>query len=92
MGQYLGGAIDSGITVIGVAKKYFKGSNPVEVIRGKSKKSLYVTAHGIDLQEAKRIIETIHGNYRILTLLKEVDRISREMAYSQIFILLHLKK
>lgn len=78
LGKYLSESIDSNIAVIGVAKSFFAGSNPVEAKRGKSKNPLFVTALGIDAEHAKDMIESMHGEYRIPTLLKEVDRASKE--------------
>jgi deoxyribonuclease V len=39
---------------------------------------LYVTAMGISSEEAKSLIETMHGQYRIPTMLKLVDQLSKQ--------------
>lgn len=78
LGKYLSDSIDSQVAVIGVAKNYFAGSRPSEVRRGRSRNPLFVTSHGIDQEKARELIESMHGKYRIPTLLKKVDLLSRE--------------
>lgn len=64
--------------IIGIAKTKFWGAQEVaEVLRGKSKNPLYITAQGIDIQTAAQYIAAMSGEHRIPTLLKEVDRLSR---------------
>src|SRR5919108_39900 len=78
LGAYLYEALGRTAAVIGVAKSLFQEGPVVRAImRGTSLRPLYITAAGIDLNEAaKRIIE-LHGEFRIPTLLKRVDRLSR---------------
>lgn len=66
-----------GLPVIGVAKTRFAEADVVEVLRGASKRPLFVTAAGIDAHEAAARIEAMHGSSRIPTLLKLVDGLSR---------------
>jgi deoxyribonuclease V len=74
LGTHLYNALGRNTPVIGVAKTAFKGSkSESEVFRGESVKPLYVTAIGIKDQVAKRHISSMHGKYRIPTLLKLVD-------------------
>ena len=80
LGQYLYESFDGTIPVIGVAKSKFRGSADAEVLRGESIHPLYVTSAGADLQEAAGKIRTMHGPYRIPTLLKRVDLLAREKA------------
>jgi deoxyribonuclease V len=64
--------------VIGVAKSGFAGAAlAVPVLRGRSKRPLYVTAAGMDIMEAARHIQEMHGKFRIPTLLKHADQLSR---------------
>lgn len=67
----------SGVPVIGVAKTAFAGT-PAEcqVVRGGAR-PLFVTAVGLELEEAKRCIAAMHGPFRLPTLLKRVDRLAR---------------
>lgn len=78
LGKHLSESIDPHIAVIGVAKKYFEGSRPAEAVRGRSKNPLFVTSYGVESEKAKELIESMHGKYRIPTLLKVVDRLSKE--------------
>lgn len=77
LGMHLSQAMNHSVTVIGVAKSKFEGSDPKEVIRGNSKNPLYVTSYGIDSDVAAQKIQSMHGPYRIPTLLKRVDRLSK---------------
>lgn len=80
LGVYTWESLDRKIPVIGVAKNsFFKNKNTVKgVFRGKSKKPLYVSSIGIDLDIAVNLIKNMKGNYRIPTILKELDRITKE--------------
>jgi len=78
LGQYLYDSLDRKFPVIGVAKSRFKGAKGAEVFRGKSKKPLYITTAGMGLQEAYEKIRMMHGNYRIPTLLRRVDLLTKK--------------
>ena len=73
LGQHLFESLSGRIPVIGVAKSKFRGSSGVEIIRGRSAKPLYITSAGVNPFEAAEKIRTMHGPYRIPTLLKRVD-------------------
>ena len=77
LGMHVWEALDRRVAVIGVAKNHFRYATPVEVVRGSSKRPLYVTAVGIDPSAAAEAIRKMHGTNRIPTLLKRVDRLSR---------------
>ncbi|MEZ4241753.1 MAG: endonuclease V [Myxococcota bacterium] len=69
------------LPVVGVAKRPFRGSaHAVEVHRGESARPLYVTAVGIDADEAAARILAMHGPHRVPTLLRLVDQRSRGLA------------
>lgn len=80
LGAHLRAAFDQGSApaVIGVAKNRFAGAESVEVLRGGSARPLYVTAVGIDRDEAAAAIRAMHGVHRIPTLLGRVDRLARQ--------------
>lgn len=80
LGGYLFEHLNAEVPVIGVAKNNFATINSLkrEVLRGESRKALYVTALGIDLDEASEKIQTMHGDFRIPTVLKLVDSRCRE--------------
>jgi deoxyribonuclease V len=78
LGAHLYQALSEQVAVIGVAKTQFARAEPVElVLRGRSRTPLYVTAAGMDVAEAASHIRAMHGNNRIPTLLRRVDRLSR---------------
>ena len=80
LGGYLYEALDQKIPVIGVAKNNFAKIKTLKIpiLRGDSQKPLYITAKGMNLQQAAAHIQEMHGEYRFPTLLKEVDRLGRE--------------
>jgi len=80
LGAHLYKALNAEIVVIGVAKSRF-AETPVdfEVYRGQSKQPLFVTSIGIDNSTAKEFILNMHGDNRLPTLLKAVDRDCRDV-------------
>lgn len=80
LGGYTWESLNKKIPVIGVAKtSFFRNKNTVkEVYRGESKKPLYVSSIDIDLEIASNLIKDMKGDYRIPTILKELDRITKE--------------
>jgi deoxyribonuclease V len=79
LGMHLYHELKAKIPVIGVAKKAFKGTpKHTQLLRGNSATPLYITSVGIDLNEAKRSILSMHGNHRLPTLLKVADRECRK--------------
>jgi deoxyribonuclease V len=81
LGKHLSDMLEQKIAVIGVAKSPFTDTpKSCEVLRGKSKNPLYVTAEGIKGERAKLLIKTMHGQDRIPTLLKYVDLLCRTAA------------
>ncbi len=80
LGARLHEALGGKIPVIGVAKSRFRASSPaIEVYRGKSSHPLYVTAAGIPATTAARYIKQMHGGFRIPTLIKRADHLSRRL-------------
>jgi len=78
LGAHLHEALGRRCAVVGVAKRcYFRGSNVAEVMRGQSRKPLFVTSVGVDLEEAAQGIQNMHGQHRIPVLLKTADHLSR---------------
>ncbi len=78
LGAHLYHALDGRIPVIGVAKSPFSGAVATAILRGKSRRPLYVTSAGIDQAQAAKHIQAMHGSYRLPTLLKQVDRLCRD--------------
>ena len=77
-GMHLWRALDERTPIVGVAKHPFH-ANPaaLELLRGTSRQPLFVTAIGIDVGEALERVRSMHGEYRLPTLLKRVDRLCR---------------
>lgn len=78
LGHYVWECLGGAVPVIGVAKSPFKETpGKTELIRRPHSKPLYVTAMGIDLEAAKEHIRSMKGPFRLPTLLKYVDKLSR---------------
>jgi deoxyribonuclease V len=80
LGAYVYESLNHKVPVIGVAKSNFHQNlkNVIPVLRGESNNPLYVTAVGIDLQQAAGFIKSMHGEFRLPAVLKEMDRITKE--------------
>lgn len=77
LGKHLFDALGGTVLVIGVAKTPFPGiSDQNKILRGASKKPLYITTTG-ELDAARQNIVSMHGDFRLPTLLKRVDTICR---------------
>ena len=81
LGGYLYESLNKRIPVIGVAKRDFATieKNRDVVYRGKSNNPLFVTSIGIELKIASKKIKEMNGEFRIPTLLKELDKLTREI-------------
>jgi deoxyribonuclease V len=78
LGGHLFNELGRKVPVIGVAKSKFADHPKVKaVLRGTSRTPLYVTAVGIDLDEAVQNIEKMNGRFRLPTLLKRADQLCR---------------
>jgi deoxyribonuclease V len=78
LGGYLYEALGETVCVIGVAKTSMRtATHAVEVLRGNSGRALFITSAGMDPAAAANCVRRMHGRYRIPTLLKHVDRLSR---------------
>jgi deoxyribonuclease V len=64
--------------VVGVAKTLFRSAtHAVPVLRGTSRRPLYVTAAGLPVPDAASLVAAMHGGTRIPTALGLVDRLAR---------------
>lgn len=68
------------IPVIGVAKSGYHSIklNTKELLRGTSQKPLYISSIGIELTVAHDLIHSMHGDYRMPTLLQLLDQKTKE--------------
>ena len=80
LGQYLFESFGGRIPVVGVAKSRYRTAPGIEVLRGRSKRPLYVTSAGIDPHLAAERIKAMHGPHRVPTLLRRVDLLARQGA------------
>jgi deoxyribonuclease V len=79
LGAHLHQALGGGVAVVGVAKRPYRLANQaVPVLRGESQVALWVTAVGIAVEEAADAVRGMHGEHRMPTLLKRVDRLARD--------------
>lgn len=82
LGGYLNNSLGGAIPIIGVAKTHFHGiPESTRVFRSTSLTPLYVTATGLNLnvarEQAKKNIESMHGDFRLPSMLKFVDQCCR---------------
>ncbi len=77
LGAHLHEALGGRAAVIGVAKTRFRGAPALEVTRGRSRLPLFVTAVGVPIAEAASDIRRMHGPFRIPTMLRRADALSR---------------
>jgi deoxyribonuclease V len=78
LGAHLHRALDGKVAVVGVAKTWFQGAGAVrEVHRGNSKRPLFVSAVGIELDPAADAVRAMAGSYRVPSLIRRADQLSR---------------
>jgi deoxyribonuclease V len=80
LGAYLYKALNEEIPIIGVAKRDFASieKSRRKIFRGVSKNPLFITSIGIHLDLASKKIEEMNGEYRMPSLLKELDKLTKE--------------
>ena len=88
LGARLHSALKGKVAVVGVAKNRWSSDadarsaddpahRVIAVVRGRSKRPLYVTSAGMDVALAANHIEKMHGPFRIPTILAAADRLAR---------------
>ena len=78
LGGHLFNALGGRVPVIGVAKKPYAGNNTaIPLLRGSSRKPLFITSLGIEVTDANACIASMAGQYRIPTILSAVDSLAR---------------
>lgn len=80
LGGKLWQALHQKIPVIGVAKTPFLSNKKtiLQVLRGQSNNPLYVSAIGMDLNEAAVLVKNMKGDFRIPDILKALDKLTKE--------------
>ncbi len=80
LGMHLWQAMNGRAPVIGVAKTRFHSADAKEITRGESQSPLFVTAVGMESNEAAKNISAMAGDFRIPLLLKRVDQLARGLS------------
>jgi len=78
LGAHLHEALDGKTPIIGVAKtRFYSATDAIPVCRAESRSPLYVSAVGVSSAEAAEWVRSMNGEFRLPTLLKQVDRLAR---------------
>ena len=79
LGAHLFDSIKQKVPIMGVAKSKFYNNTKttLEVFRGKSKRPLYVSSIGIEIERAADLLMNLVGNYRMPDILKKLDQITK---------------
>lgn len=78
LGWHLHNAIDGSPPIVGIAKSEYAGTpDSCRLLRGKSRRPLFVTAIGMPLDHARTLVARMHGGSRIPTVLQMADRACR---------------
>jgi deoxyribonuclease V len=79
LGGHLFSSLGRRIPVVGIAKTRYRNDTwSVPVLRGDSRRPLFITSAGTQAREAAECVRRMHGDYRIPTILNIVDRAARE--------------
>ena len=80
LGGHLYQALEKRYPVIGVAKTNFATIEKLKqpLFRGESKNPLFITSIGIDVDDATQRIGSMAGKFRIPTLLKKLDTMTKD--------------
>jgi deoxyribonuclease V len=78
LGIRLRDALSTKVPIVGVAKTSFRDAAAEQVLRGRSKTPLYITATGVKPTQAAANIRNMAGSFRIPTLLQLADRLARD--------------
>jgi deoxyribonuclease V len=78
LGGHLFTSLGHRVPVIGIAKTRYRDDTwSCPVLRGTSRRPLFVTAAGVPTEEAAGWVRRMHGDHRIPTILALVDRATR---------------
>ncbi|WP_428267539.1 endonuclease V [Haliangium sp.] len=78
LGAHLYDALHRTTPVVGVAKNAYAGATTARaILRGESARPLYVTAAGMDVDDAATAVRGMHGDHRLPTMLLATDRLAR---------------
>jgi deoxyinosine 3'endonuclease (endonuclease V) len=78
LGHHLFDALDQKTAIIGIAKNPMKlAIHHTPVLRGSSGKPLFISALGMELNEASERVKSMHGPFRLPTLVKLADQAAK---------------
>jgi len=77
LGRHFWEAVGQAFPIVGVAKSPFRNAPAEQVLRGVSKRPLYITTVGVDARQTAQQVQAMHGPHRIPTLLQQVDALAR---------------
>ena len=78
LGAHLFDALEGRAAIVGVAKtRYASATDAVELTRGASATPLFISAMGMDVRDAAEHVRSMHGAFRIPTLIKRADMLCR---------------
>ena len=79
LGKRLSDALGGRVPVVGIAKTHFAGSDYVarELHRGASKRPLFITAEGMDEDDAVAKVKSMPGEHRLPTIVSRANSLSR---------------
>lgn len=83
LGAYLYEALGRRVSVVGIAKKAFGGQSSdtvTRILRGNSRRPLFVTAAGMELSAAAQGVRRMAGEHRIPEMMRIADHLSRGRA------------
>jgi deoxyribonuclease V len=68
------------VPVVGVAKTAFRSAtHAARVFRGRSSRPLFVTAAGMTMTDATRLVSEMSGQFRVPDALRLADRLARDL-------------
>lgn len=81
LGAHLYQEIHSSTPIIGIAKSVHGTSDDYckKIYRGKSKAPLYITSVGLPASIASKYVLSMHGKFRIPTILKKLDKLTKTL-------------
>ncbi len=77
LGGHLSAAFGRQTPVVGVAKRVRRGAPALPVCRGRSLRPLWVSAAGVEMAWAAAQVGSMHGPFRLPTLLRLADAVAR---------------
>lgn len=77
LGKHLFESLGRSVPVVGIAKSAYHGGVATPICRGQSRRPLFVSSVGIEEAEAVRLVAGMHGDGRLPTIVRVVDRLAR---------------